>query len=99
MEMGKGKKWLGGKREGERATEIKTQEEGGQGKREGNKLAKLEKLRRGEKEGGGRRGRLGHRDMRELRVKQREWRADERGQRRGEQIIEVGREESLEDAD
>ena len=29
MEMGEGKKWLGGKREGERATEIKTQEEEG----------------------------------------------------------------------
>lgn len=51
------------------------------------------------KKEGGRRGRLGHREMRELRVKEREWRSVERRQRRSEQIIEVGREEGLEDAD
>lgn len=90
---------MAGRRERGRESDRNQNTRGGQGKREGNKLAKLEKLRKGEKEGGGRRGRLGHTDMRELRVKEREWRADEKGQRRGEQIIEVGREEGLEDAD
>lgn len=61
---------LGGR--GNERNQNTGEEERVRGKRERNKLAKLAKLRRGEKERGGLRGRPGQRKMRELKVKDKE---------------------------